>query len=60
MSNSDAEKVVHARWEYHWFDSYCSNCGYENRAELVTRIRHDHKYCPGCGARMDGEADATD
>ena len=54
----DVAPVVHARWVYHWFDSYCSNCNYENRADSGTRIRHDTKFCPNCGARMDGEIDA--
>lgn len=53
----DAVPVVHARWEYHWFDSLCSACGYRNKPDGVTRIRHDTKFCPNCGARMDGEAE---
>lgn len=51
----DAVEVVHGRWEYHWFDSYCSVCGWENRADRVTRCRDDYPYCPNCGAKMDGE-----
>ena len=51
----DAVEVVHGRWEYHWFDSYCSECGWENKADSVTRCRSDYPYCPKCGARMDGE-----
>ena len=50
-----AEPVVHARWLYWGFDSECSNCGYENRAESITRMRNDTPYCPHCGARMDGK-----
>jgi formate dehydrogenase maturation protein FdhE len=41
-------------WKYHWFDSYCSVCGRENKADLVTRMRNDSPYCPGCGAKMKG------
>ena len=29
--------------------SYCSECGYKTKAEMF------FKYCPNCGARMDGE-----
>jgi NADH pyrophosphatase NudC (nudix superfamily) len=51
----EAVPVVHAEWEYHWFDSICSNCGYRNKADSVTRMRDDHNFCPACGARMDGK-----
>ena len=48
--------VVHARWEYLYCDSVCSACGHINRADRLTRLRDDTKYCPNCGARMDGDA----
>lgn len=51
----DAVPVVHGEWEYQWFDSVCSNCGYINKADSVTRIRDDHNFCPNCGADMRGE-----
>ena len=47
-------EAVHGQWEYHWFDSYCSVCGWENKANPVTRCRDDYPYCPHCGAKMDG------
>lgn len=46
---------VRGEWEYQWFDSVCSNCGYINKADSVTRIRDDHNFCPNCGADMRGE-----
>ena len=49
----DAEPVRHGRWIYKYFDAYCSNCGWENKADTVTRIRNDYPYCPHCGAKMD-------
>lgn len=49
--NNFAKKKT-GRWEYHWFDAYCSECGYFNRADGVTRTRSDHRFCPGCGADM--------
>ena len=48
-----ADNVVHGEWEYKWFDSICSVCGFLNKAEMVTRLRNDWPYCPKCGAKMD-------
>lgn len=51
----DAAPVVHGRWVCepdrirHW---YCSECG---RVEGVTY--EWMKYCPNCGAKMDGGED---
>ncbi len=57
--NGKEDAVVHGRWEYHWFDSYCSVCGWENKADSVTRCRNDYPYCPICGTKMDGEKEET-
>ena len=60
----DWAPVVHGRWiknnnslqtdDYYccYFDYHCSECGkvVNNRYELP-------KYCPNCGAKMDGGAD---
>lgn len=44
----DANPVAHARWKM--TDSpYCSRC---NRIAVMK-----YKFCPNCGARMDGEAE---
>ena len=51
----EEREVVHGEWEYHWFDSICSVCGYINKADGVTRIRNDHNFCPNCGADMRGK-----
>lgn len=54
----DVAPVVHARWEpcfdencrCRWGFGKCSNCGQEYYAHAI-----DHyKYCPVCGAKMDG------
>lgn len=55
---ADVAPVVHARWEpcfdencrCRWGFGKCSNCGQEYYAHAI-----DHyKYCPICGALMDG------
>lgn len=58
--SADVAPVVHARWEpcfdencrCRWGFGKCSNCGQEYYAHAI-----DHyKYCPICGAKMDGDA----
>lgn len=48
----DAVPVVHGRWTH---DKECSKCGelalYNGNEELVSS-----RYCPHCGAKMDGES----
>ena len=45
----DAAPVVHGRWikRKTWNNAVCSYCSFEN-ANMT-------KYCPACGAKMDGE-----
>lgn len=50
----DAVPVVHGRWVYEHSDPImllCSVCGYR-----VFRYNNT-RYCPNCGARMDGDND---
>ena len=53
LEPADVAQVVHAKWKHKYWDVYaCSNCRIEQD--------FDHgapnlKYCPNCGARMDGE-----
>lgn len=58
---ADVAPVVHGRWEpcfdencrCLWGFGKCSNCGQEYYAHAI-----DHyKYCPICGAKMDGGND---
>lgn len=50
----DAQPVIHAKWEQVKYPDYmicyfkCSKCGKTGAA-----VRF--KYCPNCGAKMDGE-----
>lgn len=61
MPTIDAVPVKHGKWVEHgepnssgeyekWFDK-CSVCGEVGLCE--------YRYCPNCGAQMDGEKDAT-
>ena len=49
MSTVDAVEVVHGRWRFrkNWDFFVCSECSYESS--------NYSKYCPNCGAKMDGE-----
>lgn len=57
----DAEPVRHGRWldgnrgkhdgTLYWY-RYCSECLYERNDDNTDK---DTKYCPDCGAKMDGE-----
>lgn len=62
---ADAAPVVHGRWEpcfdenckCRWGFGKCSNCGQEYYAHSINY----YKYCPNCGAKMDGgDTDAAD
>jgi hypothetical protein len=55
----DAAPVKHGHWSHLGGDEWCcSNCG-----QIVTTEgsweRPWQKFCPNCGARMDGDADAN-
>lgn len=52
FSPADVVHVVHARWEnYSPITIKCSRCGH-----VIHDWRYSEcKYCPNCGARMDGE-----
>ena len=60
LESADVAPVVHAQWELYratetrtgFIDFYllrCSNCGKFVSGEA------DYKFCPHCGARMEGE-----
>jgi rubredoxin len=52
---ADVEKRKHGRWEYNKDDGgmYCSACGEIACSDWDEY--HEGKYCPNCGAKMDGE-----
>lgn len=54
---ADVVEVKHGRWIYserHAFSEECSVCGGDVRWDYNGDLHH-YKYCPNCGARMDGE-----
>ena len=48
----DAVPVVHGRWISKTGRAMCSVCSDECWADSVL----EYKYCPNCGARMDGDS----
>lgn len=52
LPSADVVQVVHARWvNYSPVTIKCSQCGH-----VIHDWRYSEcKYCPNCGARMDGE-----
>ena len=54
---ADVAPVVHAEWEETGWDTWrCTNCDCEWQfLEGMTPEENDARYCPKCGARMDGE-----
>lgn len=52
---ADVAPVVHGRWRENGLNGYayafiCSKCGYIDGYPFNDR----HRYCPNCGAKMDG------
>lgn len=47
---ADVAPVVHSKWEIccDGYYPYCKNCGEEPKSGKMT------KFCPNCGAKMDG------
>lgn len=56
LSALDVAPVVHARWRWRNGHYECTACGGNRFHDLA--LGCDASYCPRCGARMDGEADA--
>ena len=48
---ADVVEVRHGEWIYdHWCEFRCSICGHWSKTEP----RGKEKFCPNCGAKMDG------
>lgn len=47
----DAAPVAHSKWKFlNDYESRCSSCG----KEIFIDHDDEYRYCPNCGARMDG------
>lgn len=54
----DAAPVVHGRWVNQGFNPVCcSVCGVTPNALRGTTVQPDFKFCPYCGAKMDGDGE---
>lgn len=57
---ADVVEVRHGRWTWdggedmHYYCSLCHHNAYGNTGEVLDG---EYKYCPSCGARMDGGQD---
>jgi len=53
---ADVVELKHATWLIHGFSCPCSNCGYDlgYAGTPLEPTLAFFKYCPNCGAKMDG------
>ena len=66
----NAVEVVHGRWKWgrnsmNQYGAWCTECecGWEDKGNDFDRVQGlviAHKYCPNCGAKMDGERRSDD
>lgn len=55
VPTADVVEVKHGEWIYdQWCEFKCSICGHWSQTEP----RGKEKYCPNCGAKMDGRSGA--
>ena len=57
---ADVMPVRHGRWEWEfpnngWANLICSECGYTKNTDIHVRL--GYRFCPNCGARMDGDGE---
>ncbi len=56
IPDAEVKEVVHGQWEYDdGLDLVCSVCGELAMTRCYEAVQHRSRYCPGCGAKMDGE-----
>lgn len=57
---ADVQEVKHGEWKsFHSEDTlygsyYCSACGHGQDIGMIISLTTEFKYCPNCGAKMDG------
>ena len=52
IDNAPTVERPQGEWKRGEFGSYCSICGYAEYRYLGTGSKHDHNFCPECGADM--------
>ena len=56
----DAVEVVHSQWDTVFYESHGTLASYSHICPVCKYLYRDirfkgHKYCPNCGAKMDGD-----
>ena len=55
----EAEPVKRGKWiydnQFDWYRASCSECGYKRVTDIKAEKWNGWKYCPNCGAKMEGE-----
>ena len=54
---ADVQPVKRGRWIEKPTVAYCSCCHVHWTKSFITSLRKTYKFCPNCGAKMDGGAD---
>ena len=55
ISDAEVKEIVHGKWEHDdGLDLVCSVCGELAMTRCYEAVQHRSRYCPGCGAMMDG------
>ena len=60
IARADIQEIKHGEWKsFHSEDTlygsyYCSACGHGQDIGMIISLTTEFKYCPNCGAKMDG------
>lgn len=59
IPSAEVEPVKRGKWiyddQFHWYRASCSECGYKRVTDIKAEKWNGWKYCPNCGAKMEGE-----
>lgn len=58
IPSAEVEPVKRGKWiddnQFHWYRASCSECGYKRVTDIKAEKWNGWKYCPNCGAKMEG------
>lgn len=57
---SDVVEVRHSEWKQVVFDDGAKSCKCCMDCGMFVEPKYNYKYCPGCGAKMDGKVDSNE